>query len=246
MKVIPVLDLKGGVVVHAIRGRRAEYRPVKSILTASPHPLKVAEALRRAYGFQEAYIADLDAIEGVGDNLEHIAAIAEQGWRLLVDAGVCEPARARVLFDQGVEVLVVGTENLPSLDALERLAGLGELYLSLDYEGSRLRTPSSRIAALELEELVAQAAKKGASGLIVLDLLRVGSGEGPNLGLIGRAVKATELPVYVGGGIRGLEDLLRLDSLGVSGVLVATALHTGALKPPDIGRLQRRPLGRGP
>jgi phosphoribosylformimino-5-aminoimidazole carboxamide ribotide isomerase len=35
--------------------------------------------------------------------------------------------------------------------------------------------------------------------------------------------------VYVGGGVRDIKDLVELKELGVSGVLVATALHSGKI-----------------
>jgi phosphoribosylformimino-5-aminoimidazole carboxamide ribotide isomerase len=61
VKIIPVIDVLGGRVVHAVRGRRKEYQPLKSTLCASTDPVDVAAALK-ALGFGELYVADLDAI----------------------------------------------------------------------------------------------------------------------------------------------------------------------------------------
>ena len=61
LKIIPVIDVLGGVVVHAVRGRRKEYQPLKSGLCESTDPVDVAAALK-ALGFSELYVADLDAI----------------------------------------------------------------------------------------------------------------------------------------------------------------------------------------
>ena len=35
MRIVPVIDLMGGCVVHARGGRRETYRPIRSALTAS-------------------------------------------------------------------------------------------------------------------------------------------------------------------------------------------------------------------
>ena len=43
-KIIPVIDLKRGQVVHGIAGDRARYQPVKSCLVDTPHPARVARA----------------------------------------------------------------------------------------------------------------------------------------------------------------------------------------------------------
>ena len=64
MRVIPVLDIKDGLVVRGIGGRRDEYRPIASKLTASCQPVDVARAFRDLLGLEEIYLADLDAIAG--------------------------------------------------------------------------------------------------------------------------------------------------------------------------------------
>ena len=48
LRIIPVLDLKGGVVVRAESGRRDRYRPIATPLAATAEPVAVAEGLRRA------------------------------------------------------------------------------------------------------------------------------------------------------------------------------------------------------
>ena len=61
MKVIPVIDVLGGVAVNAVKGMRQEYQPLKSSLCKSADPVDVAAAFR-TFGFKELYMADLDAI----------------------------------------------------------------------------------------------------------------------------------------------------------------------------------------
>src|SRR5262244_3681543 len=68
MQVIPVLDLKGGAVVHARMGQRAQYRPIETPLSPTSNPIDVARGLLSIYPFSSFYIADLDAITGAGNN----------------------------------------------------------------------------------------------------------------------------------------------------------------------------------
>src|SRR5204863_88551 len=42
MRIVPVLDLKGGIVVHARRGQRADYAPLRSPLVDGCEPVTVA------------------------------------------------------------------------------------------------------------------------------------------------------------------------------------------------------------
>ena len=69
----------------------------------------------------------------------------------------------------------------------------------------------------------------GVGELIVLDLARVGSGEGVDFVLLEQLLKKVNMRVLVGGGIRDLADLVKLKELGVHGALVATALHSGKI-----------------
>ena len=63
VELIPVIDLKGGQVVRAQFGRRDDYWPIQSPLSATSDPIDVARGLLSLYPFETFYIADLDAIE---------------------------------------------------------------------------------------------------------------------------------------------------------------------------------------
>ena len=97
MRVIPVIDLKGGLVVHGVAGDRSRYRPVVSVLAADPRPRSIAMAFANALGADEVYVADLDAIAGQEPDWPSYEQIAAAGLRLWVDAGIGEAGRARQL-----------------------------------------------------------------------------------------------------------------------------------------------------
>ena len=113
MRIIPVLDLKGGEVVRAAKGQRDQYRPIVTPLSASPDVIAVADGLRTLYPFPTFYIADLDAIEGRGPNsaaLARLQAMA-QPPQLWVDAGFANAERlAGALAEPSISP-VLGTES---------------------------------------------------------------------------------------------------------------------------------------
>jgi len=105
LKVIPVIDVLNGIAVHAVRGKRKEYQPLQSILCKSVEPLEVARTFRKL-GFNELYVADLDAILNCSLNFQTLKNITDEtGLKLMVDAGVTAIERAQKLLDSGFQNL---------------------------------------------------------------------------------------------------------------------------------------------
>ena len=232
MRVIPVLDLKGGVAVHAVRGQRAYYAPVTSVLTTSAHPVELARAFVTRLGARECYVADLDAIGRQADHAQLIRAIAGLGLAVWLDAGIAEAADAARAVTQGASRVIVGTETLRDPGDLVGIvaAATGACALSLDLRHGQLLGGSPAVEQLEPLTLAAMAWEAGVPSFIVLDLARVGSGEGARLDTaraLRRQLPAAEL--IVGGGVRDRADLVTLRDGGFQGALVATALHTGVI-----------------
>jgi phosphoribosylformimino-5-aminoimidazole carboxamide ribotide isomerase len=211
MRVVPVIDLKGGAAVHAVRGERERYRPIGDPLT-----------LARAFRLEELYVADLDAITGAGDNDAVIRALARES-RVMVDAGVSEPERARALLDLGVDRVVVGTETLDDAEALDALT---DAVLSVDLRDGRTLSPDPRLAGLPALDTIAFL--RPPREVIVLDLARVGTSAGPDVATIAEIHAAfPDLELLSGGGVRDSDDLRALADAGAAGALVGTALLRG-------------------
>src|SRR5437879_1133183 len=102
MRVVPVLDLMGGIVVRGVGGRRSEYRPIVSRLTTACEPIAVAEAFRDQFELSELYLADLDAIARKPPSLELFRALRVRGFTLWVDAGLRFATESLPLVEAGV------------------------------------------------------------------------------------------------------------------------------------------------
>jgi phosphoribosylformimino-5-aminoimidazole carboxamide ribotide isomerase len=232
LKIIPVIDILNGVVVHAVRGRRKEYQPLKSILCDSADPVAVASAFKTC-GFEELYIADLDAIMGKGENFSVLERIAEAtGLRLMVDAGICDLNQARQLLQHKVSKVIIGTETLPNLGSVKEAIesfGSDRVIVSLDLKAGKVLSKSESLQSMSALELSCKLQGVGVGELIVLDLALVGSGEGIDFALLKEILCSLKIRVLVGGGVRDVSDLVKLKALGIHGVLVATALHSGKI-----------------
>lgn len=239
MRIIPVIDLMKGEVVQAIRGDRANYRPVQSVLARDAQPLSVARAIQDATGCDEFYIADLDAIMGGQPQWNVVREMAD-GVRakLSVDAAIADTARAMMAIEAGAERAIVCSETLQDLDESRAIRGAlpaERLLFSIDVAKGRVRSrcpalhDADPLAALDLM------ARQGWSQFIILTLDLVGTGGGPDWTLVKEASsRFPELSLIAGGGVRGPRDLQRLASMNVSGVLIATSLHRGWITPQDL------------
>jgi phosphoribosylformimino-5-aminoimidazole carboxamide ribotide isomerase len=231
VRLIPVLDVLNGVVVRGVGGRRSEYRPIVSQLTSSTDPVEVARVLVNAFRPAELYVADLDAIGGVAPAVGVYRAIRHLGVRLWVDAGVRDTNGAKQIAGAGCDV-VAGLETVPGPDELREIVeavGAERVVFSLDLrDGVPLREWPGQDRSP-----VPAVIGCGITRLIVLDLARVGGGAGTGTDELCRELATTypHVEVIAGGGVRGPDDLRRLEACGARGVLVASALHDGRIVP---------------
>ncbi|MFQ6134620.1 MAG: HisA/HisF-related TIM barrel protein [Nitrososphaerales archaeon] len=233
MRIIPVVDIMRGVVVQAVKGYREEYRPLETDLSATADPVEVASGLKSRFGFDELYTADLDGIMRGEADLSLLARLCRiGGMKVTADAGVNSPSKARALLDTGVASIIVGTETL---GRLKDLAGIIEASGSVPVTGSidvkdvKVVSKCVELKGVKPPEAARMFEDSGVEQLILLDVSRVGSEVGVDVGLVEETVGAVGLPLLVGGGVASIGDILALRDAGASGVLVATALYRGRL-----------------
>ncbi len=222
-KIIPVLDIMRGRAVHAVRGERHRYRELKSVFAKSSSPVEIARNLP----YPELYVADLDAIMHSSPNLEVLEKLASLK-KVLLDYGVRSEDELELALRLGC-IPVIGTETAQSIEVFE--AGVAkwgdELFASLDVKDRRVLSPflpASPVDAFKVLE------KVGVRRIIYLDLSRVGTLNSVSWEILKKInkQKKEKTRLYAAGGIKK-EDLPGLRSLGISGVLIGTALHQGML-----------------
>jgi phosphoribosylformimino-5-aminoimidazole carboxamide ribotide isomerase len=241
MAILPVLDLLGGQVVRGVGGRRHEYRPIVSKLVDSSDPLLVAEAMRERFGLSEFYVADLDAIQGQKPQFKLIRKLQANAFDLWIDAGITSAfgVALAILPTSTRPRVIVGLESIEGPDALtaiNRKHPIDQIVFSLDLKNGM---PLGNATAWRTEDpwlIACRVVEMGVKSLIVLDLARVGEGTGIGTEAICERLKR-EFPyvqLTAGGGVRGINDVLRLHSIGVDYVLVASALHDGRITPENV------------
>ncbi|MFC0400123.1 HisA/HisF-related TIM barrel protein [Paraburkholderia rhizosphaerae] len=244
MRVIPVLDLLDGHVVRAVRGDRANYRPIQSSLCATSEPLAVARALLDASGADTLYVADLGAIVAQHADTSTLAALyaglnppgsaTQPRVTIWLDAGFADFTSMhahllRIGAPRGAFVPVFGSETLRTPDALRDAERAGyQPILSLDRRAGRpLHAPG---AAATVHDTPAWWPAR----VIAMTLDRVGAYEGPDLDTFNalRERAGSQRTVIGAGGVRNRADLDAAAQRGAQAWLVGSALHDGKLAAP--------------
>jgi phosphoribosylformimino-5-aminoimidazole carboxamide ribotide isomerase len=225
MKIIPVIDLKDGVVVHAQQGMREHYQPISSNLCQSSNIYKVIEAFLGIYNFDTIYIADLNEITHQGDHERLITEVLTSFPHILfwIDSGY---PRAKKYPSNHLPVL--GSECYSDESAVELKAFNKHFILSLDYSVSEALGAKSLFSDQELWP----------DTIIIMTLNRVGSNQGPDLDKLSWFCGQYPNKNFIAaGGIRNTADLHTLKQVGVQQALIASALHSRSISHEDIQNL---------
>ena len=225
MKIIPVIDLKDGVVVHARQGDRENYQSINTDLCQSSDIYRVIEAFLGIYDFDTIYIADLNAITHQGHHQNLIGDVLAHFPHILfwIDSGYqCYKTYP------GNYLPVLGSEcysdeTLSELDAFDK-----RFILSLDF---------SAIEALGSKILFSNQ-DIWPDTIIIMTLNRVGGHQGPDLDKLSWFCRRYPHKNFIAaGGIRDVNDLHALKQAGVQQALIASALHSGAIGREDMKNL---------
>ncbi len=229
MELFPAIDLLDGRAVRLYQGDYAR----ETVYNDDPVAQAVAFATA---GARWIHVVDLDAARtGTPRNREVIAAICDAvDVPIQTGGGVRSEDAAEALFDAGVARVVLGTAALEDPDLVRRLASRHAVAVGLDARGREVAVRGwEEGSGKDLLDVARGFADAGVEALIVTEIGRDGTLEGPDLHGLGEVLESTELPVIASGGVGSLADLVALQSLRsvgrrLSGVIVGRALYEGA------------------
>ena len=223
MRCILVLDILNGAVVHAVRGERNRYGPIAcySKIVSSSEPMDILHELRP----REVYVADLNQLTGLGENLAVIKDISDT-TKTMADTGI---SKATDLDRLPASVCpILGTETA-SIRLMEELAMQRNIVVSLDMKNRKVLAREALLAAETPLHVLKRLNQLPLEGVILLELNRVGTSAGLDSAFLEKAIAISEHPLILGGGVKDEGDLLALEEMGFSGALVATAVHDGSV-----------------
>lgn len=239
MLIIPAVDIRDGRCVRLVHGELSK--------ETQYYEDPVEAALRwRDEGAQRLHLVDLDgAFAGISKNAAVIERIVKAvGIPVQVGGGIRDVATAEDLFARGVERVILGTAAVSDPDVVAALCKQypGKVVVGIDARAGMVAlrgwVEDSTVRALDLAQ---QMAKLGVREIVYTDIYRDGTLQGPNLEALREMAEAAPLDVIASGGVSSLQDiknLLELEPLGVTGVIVGQALYTGRVNLPEALALQ--------
>lgn len=248
MKLYPAIDLREGRCVRLYQG---DY---DRETTYGDDPVAQAEAFV-AEGASVLHVVDLDAARsGEPTNRPVIGAICRAlGVPVQVGGGVRSVEAAEALFELGVDRVVIGTAAIENPELVSELASRGHsIVVGIDARGDNVAshgwtTDSGRTVA----ELAARFATAGVTALVVTEISRDGTLEGPDVDGLSQLLATTEIPIIASGGVGTIDHIrtlarVRVDEVRVAGsnaaqagsrrldgVIVGRALYEGRFSVSD-------------
>lgn len=237
MRLYPAIDLLGGKCVRLYQG---DY---DRSTTYGDDPVAQAAAFV-AEGAEILHMVDLDAAKtGEPVNRPVIAAVCESvSVPVQVGGGVRDVAAAEALFDAGVARVVIGTAAIENPDLVRTLCGDGRsVAVGIDAKGGEVATHGwTERTGRTVGDLAAEFADAGVEGLVVTEIGRDGTLEGPDVDGLSDLLATTEVPVIASGGVGTVEHLRTLAGISAAGgtrrfegVIVGRALYEGTFALPE-------------
>ena len=231
MIVYPAIDLKDGVCVRLMHGRFDQVTRYDEVPAARL-------AAFAAEGADWVHVVDLDGAEA-GRAMQHglIGELASSvAVRIQSGGGVRSEADVERLLEAGVSRVVVGSLAVTKSDEvlawLDRF-GSERITLALDvkYEDG-VPVPAlkgwTQSAGVDLWSVLERYPSNLLTHVLMTDVGRDGALTGPNLDLLGEALRRRpELKIQASGGVASLDDLTAARDLGCDGAIVGRAIYEG-------------------
>lgn len=234
IEVIPAIDIIQGECVRLTQGdynRKTTY---------FKDPLEAA--LRyEGIGARRLHVVDLDgAKQSHPANLRTLERIASRTSLDIQYGGGIKSAEAlRSVFDSGAKRAICGSVAIKSPEAfVQWLADFGaaRIILGADVKDGKIAINGWLDSAEKsVEELIDSFLQYGLSQVICTDISKDGMLTGPNFDLYtSLQSRYPDVDITVSGGISSVDDIRKLDELGLRSVITGKAIYEGRITMDDI------------
>ena len=239
MRLIPAIDLKGGHCVRLLQGNfDAETR-------YQAKPLELLSRYRE-FGADWLHVVDLDgARDGALGNRAIIGQLlAAQTLNIQVGGGLRNTAAVAAMLNAGVSRVVVGSIAIMDTVLVKQwLRDFGPERIALAFDVNLSPQAAPLVAthgwqlasSITLWSALETYADHGLRHVLCTDIGRDGALSGPNLALYAEAMRRyPDIQWQASGGVRHMQDLQALASLGAAAAISGKALLEERMTPEEL------------
>lgn len=236
IEIIPAMDLIGGKCVRLTQGdfsRETVY---------SDDPLDTAKRFEAA-GLKRLHMVDLDgARSGTPANL-HVLEYIASATSLVIDygGGVKSETDVAAIFGAGAAMINIGSVAVRQpesfIGCLEKL-GNNKFLLGADSKNGKVAIDGWQTSTkVPILAFLRDFAERGVTHVFVTDIASDGAMAGPALELYRKILEEVqEIDLIASGGVRAINDIDELESIGCSGVIIGRALYENTIKLEDLAK----------
>lgn len=236
IEIIPAIDIIGGRCVRLSQG---DYN---RLTTYDSHPSEIARRMADA-GVERIHVVDLDGAKaGEPVNLRSVEAIASLDVaEIELGGGLKSDSAMRSAFDAGATYAIGGSIAVKDpLTFAEWIRSFGpqRIILGADVRDGRVATDGwLNDSPLTAEDLIGHFTADGLTQAICTDIASDGMLQGPATEFYTElSERFPDVTVTVSGGISSMDDIRRLDDLGLKRVIVGKAIYEGHITLKEIER----------
>ncbi len=239
MHIIPAIDIING---HCVRLTQGDYDQKKEY---ADNPAQVAKDFEAA-GIRKLHVVDLEGAKASTPvNLETLRAITE-ATSLSVDfgGGVKSNEAIKAVFEAGARQVTAGSIAVKQPELVSQWIaeyGAERIILGADVIDEQIATHGwQQNSGIQLFGFLEQYLKKGIEYCICTDVSKDGLLQGPSFDLYARIQQEfPELKLIASGGVAELDDLKRLEQMGVYGTIVGKAYYEGHISLEELAQFEK-------
>lgn len=234
MEIIPAIDISNGKCVRLYKGKKGTEKIYYE------NPLDALDFWINQ-GAQRLHFVDLDGAWGSDINkqlLKNMIRKASEIVKIQIGGGIRSYEMAIELIEVGADRIIIGTLAIKNPEIIEKLAkdiGSEHIIVALDYKNGKITTHGwTKKTNIDPFTFGKKIVDFGAGYILFSSVEADGAFTGPDLQNIEKMVNSVNLPIYIAGGIRNEEDLIKLKKIGVHGVIVGKAFYEKKISPSII------------
>ncbi|MBN1621663.1 MAG: 1-(5-phosphoribosyl)-5-[(5-phosphoribosylamino)methylideneamino]imidazole-4-carboxamide isomerase [Endomicrobiales bacterium] len=231
MLVIPAIDIRAGNCVMLTQGK------IEDETIYSKDPVFIAK-LWQAKGAKRLHVVDLDgAFQGAPKNIEILKKIRESvSIPIQFGGGVRSLENIEKLIGLGINYVILGTIAVYNPDLLRKAFSRynSKIIIALDVRDNIISIGGwKETTTVNACDFVKDLTSMGIKEAIFTDIKKDGTLQGPNIKALREIAKCGKLKIIASGGISNIKDVKevkKLESIGISGVIIGKALYTDDIK----------------